>query len=70
MVFLACHAHERVSSSTQREFLGKESQVLATGSHLGNNKHKWDMDGALTLCAMQSFAVGPKNSLVRRQRAG
>lgn len=70
VVFLACHAHGRVSSSIQREFLGKKSQVLAIGSHHENNKHKWDMDGALTICAMQSFAGGTKNSLARRQRAG
>lgn len=50
--------------------LDKESQVLAIGSHHGNDKCKWDMDGALIICVMQSFAVGTKNSWARSQRVG
>lgn len=30
---------------------------------------KWNMEGALTICAMQSFTVGIKNSLAKEAKS-
>lgn len=75
LVFLACAALGKCELQHTERFLysvilssDKESQKLAIGSHHENDKCKWDMNEALTTCAMQAFSVGINISEARRQR--